>query len=300
MKIEKNFDYTVLGYGADCLEELFLMVKEAEPEIEFHVTKCQKTNRSVDSIVFKLPDVTAAPTIRVSVLREVVEMQGIAAASDWIVRLIREECPLQEGFIGEVMNRDYILKNITIRLVNAERNSHYADFVCREWFDFLLLLTVKLSMPDGIGTFCLTKEQAGALELSEEELFDAALKNSSQNLTIMGMRQLLCSYMGDDADEGLIGMADEADVMYVVTNEEKHFGACMMLHLGKVEEKLGLNEFYVLPSSVHEIIVCSVCAEGGPEFLREMVGEVNADCVAEEDFLSGNVYYYCNGELTIA
>lgn len=51
------------------------------------------------------------------------------------------------------------------------------------------------------------------------------------------------------------------------------------------------SDLYVLPASIHEVI--AIPANGvGPDVLRKMVAEVNADEVADEEILSGNVYRY--------
>ena len=134
--IDIRGDIDILAEGVDRLGELFLMIKVKEPEIEFHVMSCDKTNNREDSIVFKLPDVMAAPTLKVSVLKASIESKGVTATADQILDMLHEVSPFQEGFVNEVMNRDYILKNVTIRLVNAERNGHYADYVCRDYLNF--------------------------------------------------------------------------------------------------------------------------------------------------------------------
>ena len=58
---------------------------------------------------------------------------------------------------------------------------------------------------------------------------------------------------------------------------------------------------YVLPSSVHECLILDA-AYGEPKKLQEIVQEVNESVLAEEDYLSDNVYVYdCVSEqLTIA
>lgn len=60
-------------------------------------------------------------------------------------------------------------------------------------------------------------------------------------------------------------------------------------------EQAGGN-FYILPSSVHDLILLpdsfAICTDS----LREMVKEVNESTVAREESLSQDVYYYDSGE----
>ena len=55
-------------------------------------------------------------------------------------------------------------------------------------------------------------------------------------------------------------------------------------------------DYYVLPSSVHEVMI--VPDDGGFDSgeLEEMVREINATQVAPEEVLSDHIYYYNCGE----
>ncbi len=62
--------------------------------------------------------------------------------------------------------------------------------------------------------------------------------------------------------------------------------------LKKVYEYLG-EPFYILPSSVHEVMICSmVREERSVEELKEMVVSVNTIAVSESEKLADSVYCY--------
>ena len=52
------------------------------------------------------------------------------------------------------------------------------------------------------------------------------------------------------------------------------------------------KDLYVLPSSVHEAIVLPVGGRANVRDLREIVSEVNRECVSAEEYLSDSVYLY--------
>lgn len=54
---------------------------------------------------------------------------------------------------------------------------------------------------------------------------------------------------------------------------------------------LGEN-FYILPSSIHEVILLRESFAEDAEYLRWMIQEVNATEVAPEEILSDRAYYY--------
>ena len=50
--------------------------------------------------------------------------------------------------------------------------------------------------------------------------------------------------------------------------------------------------FYILPSSVHEVILLEDTGAGAAPELKKMVLEVNRTQVAPEEVLSDSLYYY--------
>ncbi len=81
--------------------------------------------------------------------------------------------------------------------------------------------------------------------------------------------------------------------MYVLTNESKVFGAAEMLDpatMDTITEQVG--EFYILPSSVHEVLIVPKREDMNLSDLEAMVQEVNSTQVAPNEVLSDHVYEY--------
>ena len=96
----------------------------------------------------------------------------------------------------------------------------------------------------------------------------------------------------------------DAIPMYVLTNDQKIFGAGVMLYknvLKKVAERMK-NNLAILPSSIHELIAVPVKGEAEAAAYESMVREINATQVACEDVLSDRVYYFerKSGRLVVA
>ncbi len=82
--------------------------------------------------------------------------------------------------------------------------------------------------------------------------------------------------------------------MYVLSNPEKLFGAAAMLYpqeLGRFAEQVGAS-LYLLPSSVHEIIMIPDDGFQDKEALLKMVTEINDTQVDPEEVLASAIYYY--------
>ena len=61
--------------------------------------------------------------------------------------------------------------------------------------------------------------------------------------------------------------------------------------MDKAAEKAG-GDFYILPSSIHEILIIPDNGKMGLKDLENMVKEVNATQVSPADKLTDNVYHY--------
>lgn len=174
-------------------------------------------------------------------------------------------------------NREYIEQN---QIVFMERlNLAYGYFV---------------EFPeDAEGSSAQVNITQGLLELwgvSEQELFETAERNAS--FCIKSMREVMEDLIKDKV--GVEVTLDEKSIMSVLSNQRKNRGAAGLFQtevLEKYAEELG-NNFYILPSSLHEVILIKEDEAPSVEVLKSMVQEVNETQVNIEDYLSDNVYYY--------
>ena len=80
----------------------------------------------------------------------------------------------------------------------------------------------------------------------------------------------------------------------MLSNDRRAYGAACLLYPGVLEviaEKEGCS-FYILPSSVHEVILLPDDGEIVPDELKKMVAEVNRSYVAAEEVLTDSIYYF--------
>lgn len=82
--------------------------------------------------------------------------------------------------------------------------------------------------------------------------------------------------------------------MYVLTNRQRYYGACCILYqdaLKQVSEQLN-DSLFILPSSIHEVIVIPASSADSPEELSGIVQEMNLTEVSPDEILSDHIYYY--------
>lgn len=84
------------------------------------------------------------------------------------------------------------------------------------------------------------------------------------------------------------------EFMYVLSNEIRSFGAAVILYekrLHNIGMLLGQN-YYVLPSSIHEVLIIPESEVPCRKFLDDMVAEMNEVHVDPEEILTNHAYYY--------
>lgn len=82
--------------------------------------------------------------------------------------------------------------------------------------------------------------------------------------------------------------------MMILTNTIRIYGAACMLYPGVLEEmaqRIG-KDFFILPSSIHEVILLPDTGKESSEALKKMVRNVNSTKVAPEEVLSDTIYRY--------
>lgn len=86
--------------------------------------------------------------------------------------------------------------------------------------------------------------------------------------------------------------------MIVVTNKMKMNGAAAILFTDKLREIADSldSDLYILPSSVHEIIIIAADNAMTVEELKETVCYVNRNELRQEEILSDNVYKFCRSD----
>ena len=112
--------------------------------------------------------------------------------------------------------------------------------------------------------------------------------------TIFVMNEVMKEMMGPEVYE-VFGIPDDAEEkMYVATVPDKNSGAGVIAYqdfMDQAAERVG-GDFFVLPSSINEILLVPDNGDMTADALRDMVKDVNAKEVSPEERLSDNVYHY--------
>ena len=175
-------------------------------------------------------------------------------------------------------------------------SSHPADGVVKKKAFCDLYITAAISM--GGGASAQVRENHLKLwGISKAKLFKDARYYAEINMPACTMNLV-------DVITKRLGLPDfMADKMFpeevrrltILTNKDKVYGASTILYADGLP-----REFYMLPSSVHEVIIMP--ADDNLQNIRdlsEMVRTVNRDELDREDILANHAYHYFEGEWEI-
>ena len=277
------------------------------------VTK--NNNLKLTGLIIRIPDSNIAPTIYLEDYYKNYENgKEIEDILEEIAN-IRQRTELKDGLdIGFIKDFEKCREMLLPRLINKNMNEELLNNKpYTEYEDLAIVYEIKLEQKkEGKMSVLINNDIFDMWEIAIEELHDTAIKNISnlepcvmksmtEIMVEMMMPKLLAVGMEEEKARELIDNSSP-EMMYVITNKSKNHGAMAILDKEFVNECIETigEDFYVLPSSIHELILIPNSGEMDAETLRGMVSEVNRTQVSREERLSDNVYRYSNGKLVIA
>ena len=147
---------------------------------------------------------------------------------------------------------------------------------------------------DGNATALIYNSNIKNWNIKEDELYRTAVSNTPKLLPvkIYEMSELI-KYV--DTAEGRYSLDDPwCSNLYVLTNKSRINGAAGIMYEGvlkKLADKLE-SDMYILPSSIHEVIILPKSTMFNKEELMAMVRDVNTEGVSKDEVLSYTVYEY--------
>lgn len=202
-----------------------------------------------------------------------------------------------------------VREKLSLKVVNRELNENLLKNVPHYSFlDMKVVVYCKVKNDTiGNGSILVHNEHLSTWNVSKEKLFEDAYNNFINcdepelvNITDILLGMMGESFLTDEEKERLKEEIDKLNDMYetipmkVLSNKDRFFGASQILN-----EKYLCNlcnsfesDFYILPSSIHELIIIPDKLASSAWELKEMVRTVNETSVAREELLSDSVYFF--------
>lgn len=278
-------------------------------------------------IIAKKEGENMSPVIYIdSFYREDITEAEIEEISDALFRDFHEAATKKAIDLSDFSVFEKARERLAFRLVSAEKNKELLQKIPHKRF-YNLAVVFYYIVPDAVlnasASVLIRNSHMKQWGIHMKELYETAFANAPILLPgkIESMEKIMRDMLleecghgkgGKESEESIIlDLADENWIkelkaemendlyeqkipMYVLTNRQKTYGAACMLYPGLLHEFAGKirQDFYILPSSVHEVILVPACVDATGEALREIVTDINRTQVTEGEVLSDSIYYY--------
>ena len=199
--------------------------------------------------------------------------------------------------VSDLTNYAEMKNKLAMEVVSAERNAGMLQNVPHEQMeDIAVVYRLALdSSKDASSTVLVTNDLMDKFGITHEQLHDDAMKNAPliRPAEIKGMEETLNEMQG-----GLALEPDPDEILFVAGVPDQNNGAAVIACPNFFEdaaEKLG-GDYFIIPSSIHEVLLVKDTGEMNARDLAAMIKEVNATEVAPEDVLTDHAYHYDSRE----
>ena len=265
----------------------------------------KNNNITMEGLLIRYLDSSVAPTIYLNPYYEQYsEGRTIGHIAEEVAEIYRNNRdPWKEAPSFEFSEiRDKILFRVINRGLNEEELMHMPHV---EIGDFAVGFQWVVDTDDRrLGSVRVTDEQAESWGVTTDELTKLAVENSARDVppVLKSIEEVLHEIVRDNGGSfcGLTeselkeSSSEQEFPMYVLTNSRSHMGASALLALPFLDEfrdRIG-DDFWIFPSSIHEVILVPVSKVEDRAKLCAMVREINETQVPPQEVLSDEVYSY--------
>ena len=316
MKSTQTTVWTFYLLTASTAQEVFMTYETFKKQLkanlrelfpaETHISIRQFSHNNhilLDGLTILEPGSNISPTIYLNHYFENYQ-NGIPFSSiqSQILHYYYSHCSIQQIDTSFFTCFENVRSRIVYKLIHYEKNKELLKEVPH--FPYLdLAIVFYCLVPEGPyenASIPIYNEHLDYWNVSKDTLFALARKNTP----------FLLSFCCDSLADLILPVLDvlpqrerqaaratlEAETvpMYVLTNQQRYNGACCILYqdaLKQVSDQLN-DSLFILPSSIHEVIVIPASTADSPRELSGIVREINLTEVSPDEILSDCIYYY--------
>lgn len=281
--------------------------KQAGEQFFISLQKTVKNNGvSLDSLSIRSSHSAIAPAVRLDPYYEEAETgTPIKTIAEKILELSACQNALPPDLDSWIHDFSQVKTQIVFRLISADENAVLLSSVPYVPFLDLALIfyVIVKQQTDGQMTMLIHHEHAQLWQTDTSELYQLAYSNTPLLLPakITPLEQVISSispgfpvYQTDKASFDGLDQEAGAFPLHVLTNSAGLNGAACILYpqILKNFAELVKDDIYILPSSIHEVLLSPVSSSPSVQELNQIVSEVNELDVPAEDRLSNHIYCY--------
>ena len=245
-------------------------------------------------------DSPVAATVNLDVLYgQMMEGKPFEAIVDNLVEQAAEIVVDMPKFdVTQLNDYDKMKNTLVVQVIPTDRNQEMlANIPHKDIEDMSVVYRMQLDANEkGTSSVLMTNAMIENYGITPEQLHQDAMEATVINnpATFRSMADVMRDLMGPEMFDLMPPIDMGGPQMYVASVEGGVNGAGVIAYpdfMGRVADEMG-GDFFVLPSSVHEVLVIPDDGTMVRQELENMVREVNSTEVLPQDQLSDNVYHY--------
>lgn len=284
------------------VEDLKERLEAGGEKFSVDLNAVQKMNQNYEAVTVKPEDAIIGVNLNMT---EIYERYDRGMSYDTLVREVAEKADRAlhdrpDFNLEALQDYDQMKEKLSMEVVSSERNADFLEKVPHKNMEDMAVVYrfVLDSDSEGRGSILVTNQLMDNYGITAEQLHEDALKYAPvmRPAVIQTMAETLLEMMGPEAKDMIPVLPD--DPLFVATVPDKIQGAGVLAYQDFMEqaaERVG-GDFFILPSSIHEILLVRDDGTFDINHLEEMVKQVNETEVAPEDLLTDSVYHYDSKE----
>ena len=285
----------ILDYTAFCKTVTSVVNDLTDPKTIVKTKDIVKNNNTIlQGLIFSCDSSMISPTIYLNSFYEEYESgRSIEAICTDIIGLYDRSQISSIPDMERFLDFDRIRDSICYKLINTKSNISTLETIPHiPFLDLSIVFICYLEVSgDKSGSVLISNEHMNLWHTDVKELYRTACANTGRIFEprIFKMSEMINDLVGKDN-----AMPDPGYPMYILTNTKKTFGASCMLYPDAIADaaKLIGDDLFIIPSSIHELILVPKKHSPKPCELNRTIREVNKTAVADNEYLSDHCYYY--------
>ena len=270
-------------------------------EYEFNINEIKKVNYKYKGLTIRKKGLNIAPTINLEEVAEDLTEENsneiVSSLCDVILNGIDRDVD-----ISKFTKWDNIKDCIHTRLINYEKNITFLEDTPHiRYLDLAVVFYIDCNSLCGLENGCIliTNDHLGIWDKAVNDLLDS-VRNQNDDFVMRNMFDFVNKMIFQDYNDTPDMFEDR---VFVCTNKQQMYGASVIFNNKNLREISNIlsDDFYIIPSSVHEVLVIKKENVDEIENLKMIINEVNRTVLSTLDYLSDSLYFYNrkNGEVVI-
>lgn len=290
MKTENRTVMDKLSFN-DFMKAFHAQYKYGMPDLkDFMITEqiVHKNNRNLHGIIIRKPGTRIAPVFYYEDFYDAYKKGATIEECIMKMTAFVVERDFTNECLGEVFSSwENVKDQLIIKLINFRKNKEQLLSVPHKIFgDMAVVVQIYLDDPSiGKGAVMVDHALLDIWEKDKDELFDTAFENMKQ------YRIKLINLLDFDIEERI--SEKEAPEIYVVSYDAPFPGSSAFLQTKYLQSfaKMKDSDYYVLPVSVHEVLLIQKKEGIVDDMLLGMLHGINSDKNLADNMLSEEVFY---------